>query len=412
MAPGKKPSLFPLVFTVFIDQMGMGIVIPIAAPLLMMPSAGMLHLHAALPARSIVLGFLLGSFSIAQFFGAPILGTLSDRYGRKKLFLLSIAGTAVGYLLFALGIEEKSLWLCFASRLLDGFTGGNISIAMSSIADISAPSDRAKNFGLIGMTFGLGFILGPFIGGKLADPSLVSWFGLSTPYWFAACLSVVNLLLILGFFRETLTQRSSAKSSLGMGIRQLKEAFTNPVRRQVFGVMFLIVFGFNFFTQFFQVFLIHRFAYTPSDIADLFAYIGLWLAFTQGLVNRPLSKFCSPRALVSFSALLCAIAYPFLLVPTKSSGIYLVVPFIALFTGINTPNLAAVISVLGGAKEQGSLLGMRQSVQAMSMALPPIFAGFMTAISVSLPIWAAAAFTLAGWLVFDLTHRQKKPEIS
>ena len=133
---------------------------------------------------------------MAQFFGAPILGAMSDRFGRKKILILSLVGTCIGYLFFGAGIAAASLITLFISRAIDGFTGGNISIALSAIADISDPKEKAKNFGLIGMAFGLGFILGPYIGGKLADPSVVGWFTHSTPFWFAAALTFLNIILV------------------------------------------------------------------------------------------------------------------------------------------------------------------------------------------------------------------------
>jgi DHA1 family tetracycline resistance protein-like MFS transporter len=404
-----KSQLFPIILTVFLDLLGLGIVIPIAAPLLLTPQEGMLPMHYGLSERSIVLGFLLGVFSIAQFFGAPILGTLADRYGRKKLLLLSITGTLGGYILFAIGIAERDIVLCFISRILDGFTGGNISIAMSAIADITAEKDRAKNFGLIGMSFGLGFILGPFLGGILADPHILPWFNFSTPYWFAAVLSLGNIGVILFLFRETLVRKSNRPVNMFTGFQQVGKAFKTKKLRSIFIVLFLMVFGFNFFTQFFQVFLIHKFQFNASDIAYLFAYIGLWLAIAQGGVTRPLSKKFSPALLVSWSAVLCAVTFPFLLLPQKSWWLYLIVPFIAIFNGVNTPNLTAVISMQAEEDGQGAILGIRQSVQSVAMAIPPIVAGFITSLNVTLPIWAAAICTLSGWIMFRWVFLREAP---
>lgn len=403
----KKNLLFPIILTVFLDLLGLGIVIPIAAPLLLTPEEGMLPLHYDFSQRSVILGFLLGVFSIAQFFGAPILGSLADKYGRKKLMLLSIAGTLAGYVLFAIGIDERSILLCFISRILDGFTGGNISIAMSAISDITEEKDRSKNFGLIGMSFGLGFILGPFIGGILADPRLVSWFNFSTPYWFASVLSLLNMGVIWLMFRETLSKRNEAPVRLFTGFDNLQKAFRIKKLRSIFVVLFLMVFGFNFFTQFFQVFLVHKFQFKATDIAYLFAYIGLWLALTQGGINRPLSNKFKPQKLVLWSALLCAVSFPFLLLPSQAWWLYLIVPFIAIFNGINTPNLAAVISMQVNADEQGSILGIRQSVQSVAMAIPPVIAGFITSVNVALPMWAAAICTLLAWIVFRFEFLKK-----
>ncbi len=405
----KKPNrvLSAIILTVFIDQMGVGMVLPIAAPLLMAPSSGLFGAGTPAGIRSVWLGLLLGSFSIAQFFGAPILGSLSDRFGRKKLFLISVAGTCLGYLLFGYGIVTRNLWICFAGRILDGFTGGNISIAMAAVSDITGPQDRSRNFGLIGMTFGLGFILGPFLGGILSNPSVLSWFSLATPFWFAAAWCGGNLILIRFLFVETLHDRVRSPVRAAASLNHIRMVLRNRDWTRIFLVMFLIVFGFNFFTQFFQVFLIERFHFNATGIADLFAYTGLCLALSQGLANRPLSRRYPPGKLVWITALLCGLTFPLLLVPSQAWGIYLVVPLIALFTGINTPNLIAVVSSLAGPGQQGQILGVRQSVQALAMALPPILAGLLTEMEVSLPVWAAAFFTIAGWLVWALRKPQK-----
>jgi len=109
-----------------------------------------------------------------------------------------------GYILFALGIVYNNIYFLFIGRILDGFTGGNISIAQSAIADISTPETKSRNFGLIGMAFGLGFIIGPYIGGKLADPSIMAWFTYATPFWLYVILTLINILLVLWYFLETL----------------------------------------------------------------------------------------------------------------------------------------------------------------------------------------------------------------
>jgi DHA1 family tetracycline resistance protein-like MFS transporter len=347
-----------------------------------------------------VLGFLLGIYSIAQFFGAPVLGTLADQYGRKKMLLLSLAGTCLGYVLFAIGIVQRDIWLCFLSRILDGFTGGNISIAYSAIADITDEKNRSRNFGLVGMSFGLGFILGPFLGGKLADPHLVSWFTLATPYWFAAILGAFNMIVLSVMFRETLTHKSKVRVSFFTGFRNVGTALKQKNLLTIFLTVFLVTSGFNFFTEFFQVFLIHKFAYGPSDIADLFAYIGLWLVLTQGGINAPLSKRFKPAVLVRYGIFLTAVTFPFLLLPTDAAWMYAIVPFIAIFNGVTTPNLTAVISLHATPEERGSMLGIRQSMRAVAIAIPPIIAGFITTIAVDLPIWAAGVFTFLGGVVF------------
>ena len=165
----NRASIIPIIFTVFLDLLGLGIIIPILPAVLLDPFGGILPWTCTYPVRIMLYGFLVASYPIAQFFGAPILGTLSDGHGRKKILLISLLGTLLGYIIFLIGILDQNVGLLFVGRLIDGFTGGNISVAQSAIADISDEKSKARNFGLIGMSFGLGFVIGPFIGGKLSD---------------------------------------------------------------------------------------------------------------------------------------------------------------------------------------------------------------------------------------------------
>lgn len=397
----KKSPLFPIFFTVFIDLIGVGIVIPILARLFLDADHGVMPGHVPESVRTITLGFLIASYPLAQFFGAPILGTLSDRFGRKKILIVSLIGTFIGYLLFASGIILKHLYLLFFSRILDGFTGGNISIAMSAIADISDAKSKAKNFGLIGMAFGLGFILGPYFGGKLSDPHLIGWFNYSTPFLFAALLCLINIGLVVIRFRETLTSRNQArKINVFMGFKNLAKAWRMIHLRTMFIVVFFLTFGFNFFTQFFQVFLIDKFHYTQSQIGDLFGYIGLWIAATQGILIRSLAKKYAPPQILIWSCFCLAMVFPLLLIPYKAYMLYFILPFISIFQGLSHPNSTAIISNLADKNIQGEILGINQSIQSLGMSLPPIIAGFIVSLNRNLPILVAGAMTLLAWLIF------------
>lgn len=405
----KKFTILPIFFTVFLDLLGLGIVIPILPAVLLDPRSAVLPFTYDFSTRTLIYGFLIASYPLAQFFGAPILGTLADQYGRKKLLSISLLGTMVGYILFALGIVYNDIYLLFIGRILDGFTGGNISIAQSAIADISTPETKSRNFGLIGMAFGLGFIIGPYIGGKLADSSIVSWFTYATPFWLSVILTLINILLVLWYFPETLVNARKVKVSAFTGIRNIQKAFTYKDLRTMFLVGFLLTVGFNFFTQFFQVFLIGKFNFNQSKIGDLFAFMGLWIAVAQGMILRPLSKKYKPMSILSVSILLLALTFPLLLLPNKAFGIYLIIPFIAIFQGLTQPNSTAIISNLADKDKQGEILGINQSIMSLAQAIPPIIAGFITSISLNLPTMFAAGSTLVAWLVFRLIFiRQQK----
>ncbi|MGL4773403.1 MAG: MFS transporter [Clostridium sp.] len=403
----KKNSILPLFLTVFIDLLGLGIVIPILPMIILDPRAGLLPMDMDFATRSIVYGFLIAAYPLTQFFSAPILGALADEKGRKKILTLSLIGTLIGYVLFGIGIMEKNIYLLFIGRILDGFTGGNISIAQSSIADMSTPENKAKNFGLIGMAFGLGFVIGPYVGGNLADSSIVSWFTYATPFWFAAILTALNILSVIFRLNETLAVPKKAKLSLTTGIKNINKAFSIANLRTVFLTTFFLTVGFTLFTQFFQVFLIGKFEFTQSQVGDLFAYMGIWIAFAQGGFQRPLSKKYKPHQILKYSTILLALALPLLLIPDKAIWIYAIVPVIAILQGLSQPNGTALVSNQSDASNQGEILGINQSVQSLAQAIPPIVAGFVTTIDLSLPIILGAISIAIGWVIFKLFFKEK-----
>ncbi len=404
----KRSPLFAIIFTVFLDLLGFGIVIPVLGPLLLNPANGILDPATTFSQRTIIIGLLTASYAVAQFFSSPILGALSDRHGRKKLLTLCVAGTGLGYVLFAYGIITGQLWLLFVGRIIDGLTGGNISVAMSAIADISDEKSKPKNFGLVGMAFGLGFIIGPFLGGKLSDPSILSWFNFTTPFFAATILTILNVCIIYFNFPETLKVSYARTVSLLTGARNIKKAFTNVNMRSMFMVVFLFTFSFTLFTQFLQIFFIQKFSWSQSQIGDYFAYIGIWIAITQGLITRNLAKKYTPGQVLSFSLFGLSIAMWATFVPTQSWLAFVVGAFIAIFNGLTGPNSTTIVSGLADEKSQGEILGLSQSVQALAQAVPPLLGGVLAGANINYPIIAASVVMLAAWFIFITRARHTR----
>ena len=388
----RKWTLATVFSIVFLDQLGVGIILPVLAPLFFDSSASLFGGPFDLASRARVLGFLIAVYPAAQFFGAPILGALSDRYGRKPVLLISLAGTAFGYLLFGLSILWGNLPLLFSARLLAGFTGGNIATANSTIADISEPQEKVRNFGIVHAAYGLGFILGPYTGGKLSDPTIISWFSYTTPFWGAAGVAIANICMVLFAFRETLRQRLLTVMDPFTGLRNIRKAFTLKTVRTMFIVVFLLWFGFNAFTQFFQVFLNESFGVTRRVLGGVFAYIGIWLAFTLVVLNRWVSRRVSARRVLSIAMPILSVVIFLHLLPREFWMYYTILPFIALTMGLIIPNTAAVVSGLADKQSQGEIIGIMQSMQALAMVFPPIISGFLVAFHVALPVVVAVAF--------------------
>ncbi len=380
-------------------MLGIGIIIPIIPALFFEEGSAIMEMGVSESMRSVLYGFLLACYPAMQFFGAPILGALSDRHGRKPILTISLIGTCIGYVLFAIAIINQNLPLLFFSRMLPGFTGGNISVAMSSISDISDDKTKTQNFGLVMMAFGLGFIIGPALGGILGDDTVVSWFGHDTPFWFTAALTLFNVVLVQFIYKETLKKKSLTKISAWSGIRNITKSFRIPNLRSIFSVVLLLSLGFTFFTQFFSVYLIEEFQFSEKDIGLLFGWIGIWLSFTQGFVVRKLSHISSYHILKVAIPILAA-GLILLLIPNQSWWLWIINPIIALAQGSLAPNLTTVVSRQASADRQGEILGINQSMQSLGHTIPPIVAGYLLAINIALPLVAAAAFTIIGWIVY------------
>lgn len=407
MVKVKRHALLPIFFTVFLDLLGLGIVIPIFPTVIFDPIGGILPLSYSYSFRILLYGLLSAAYPIAQFFGAPILGELADAKGRKKLLLLSLIGTVCGYIIFTIGIIEGKLILLFLGRVIDGFTGGNISIAQAAIADISEGKSKVRNFGFVGMAFGLGFVIGPYIGGKFSDPSVLDWFTYATPFLLSITLTIINIFLVIFMFPETLFERRAANISIFSGFRNIIRAFSYKKLRNMFVVIILLSMGHNFFTKFLQVFLMIKFNYTQSQIGDFYGYMGLWVAFSQGVILRSLSRRYEPSAILSVSTVAAAFFILFILVPKRSFWLYIIIPFIAILQGMNQPNTSTIISNLAGEDKQGEILGINQSMQAVAQAVPPLVAGFISLTNINLPTIFSAASTMAAWAVFVLFNAGK-----
>lgn len=399
----KNNTLVVIFFIIFVDLLGFGILIPVIPLLLADPASQYFLLSGAGSVASgyILLGLLTAIYPLMMFLAAPILGQLSDRFGRKKLLAISVAGSAIAYIIFALGILFRNIPMLFISRAFDGITGGNIAIAQASIADVTEPKDRAKNFGLIGAAFGLGFIIGPFLGGELSNPALVSWFSASTPFYFAAMLSFTELMLILLVLPETLKERAKALHvSMLRSIENIIQVYKHKSVRAVLSTVFLFQMGFTFFTTFIAVFYINKFGFTQGSIGNLFAYIGIWIAFTQLFITRKLPANREYQIL-RISLIATAIALFLVVIPTAPWQLLVIYPIFAIFNGITQAYLTGLVSRSADRSIQGQILGINSSVAAFAQMIPPVIAGFMAAaFSPVFPLYIASGIALVAAAVF------------
>ena len=378
----NKP-LVVVFLTIFLDMLGFGILIPVIPQLFSNPHSHYFLLNdygLTLRQGAYLVGLLTASYPIAQFFATPILGQLSDKYGRRPILLISLAGTCVSYILFAYGLHIHSLALLFVSRIFDGLTGGNISVAQAVIADVSTRENRSKNFGIVGSAFALGFILGPMIGGLLSSTDFSRFADVTTPFYFAALLSFINVMSVKYQLPETHTHINTAfRLTPSVAARNIIKAFTMKSVTPLFITALLFQGGFTFYTSFAGVYLTQYFGFTESTIGFFFAYLGMWIIITQGFILRKLPTSIPDHRIVRITILIVGIALAIYPLAHTRWMLYVLVPFYAVPFSLTTPKLMGLISRSVGPERQGEILGISSSVQAVAQGIPPLIAGALAA---------------------------------
>ncbi len=256
-------TFLTIVLTYALDLVGFSIVFPVLAPLLLNPE---LHFFAAgtpEAEKTTVLGVLFAFFGIAQFFGAPVAGVLADHYGRYKAFLATIGLSIFGYAIMAVSLYLQDLNLLFAGRILTGFCSGNFALAQSATADLTDEAHRPRAFGILIGVGGLGFVAGPWIGGKLANPH---WLSGSGAFIFAAIAALINLAAVFFFFEETWVRKGEhAKSTLLKTFKDIRLVFHQKNLRKILTAYLIFSIGWAFFLIFSPTFLVQKFSRPRQD---------------------------------------------------------------------------------------------------------------------------------------------------
>jgi len=358
-----KPLII-IFITVFIDLVGFGIVIPA------LPYYVESDLFKATPFE---IGILFASYSLMQFIFSPILGSLSDRYGRRPILFFSIIGSAIGYLFIGFA---SALWMVFLGRIIAGITGGNISTAQAYIADSTSKENRAKGMGLFGAMFGLGFIFGPAIGG------ILSRFGIGVPFLFAAVLSAVNALLVYLILPETVNTANYNPNKIRKNrFTELFESLADSQFRVLNAVYFFLVTSFSIMTYAFVLYTIERFGYTAEQNGYIFAFIGiLAVIFQGGMFDRLVKKFGENPLMIIGGALMAISLFsiPYIS-PTFGglTGVLVTVAFLAIGNSMASPAITSLASKISDDATQGKSLGVLQSFASLARAIGPAVGGVL-----------------------------------
>ena len=374
--------LYTIIFTMFLNMVSFGILIPIL-PLLFTDTTSpyyILQNSIFHDYKYLILGLLLGIYPLAIFFFGPILGELSDAIGRKKVLLICVLGSFISHTILAIGVLTGSLPLIFLSRFVDGVTGANVSTLQSALGDISNDENRARNFGLMGATFGTGFIIGPFLGGVLSDNSIHSFLTPSTPLFFNALLSFINIVFIYFFFKETNTHTDNRKVHLHpkRSVEHIKEGLKDKKMGVIFETSFLQSLGFAFFTTMFGAYLINKFSFTQISIGNFFALVGVCNILVQIFIVRPIGKKYSETKILKYSIFLSSIMMLLYSIAPSSIYLYLITPLFSVSMGLINVNIGMYLNKHTEPKSRGKINGILSSVQSLAQGIAPLLAGVIS----------------------------------
>ncbi len=353
----RKAPYAVIFLTVFIDLVGFGIVIPV------------LPLYAErFGATPLVIGCLVAVYSLMQWICAPLLGKLSDRIGRRPVLLVSIIGTSIGFLI--MGWAPTLQWL-FVARIIDGVTGGNISTAQAYIADITLPHERSKGMGLIGAAFGLGFVLGPALGG------ILSHFSLAAPFWFAAALAACNAVALFCWLPESLSPDARARAGQRASLRAVFDDPKAASLRVIMGAYFCTTVAFSLLTATYALFAERRFGYTAVQIGYIFACMGLIGALVQGVLLGRLVRHLSDKPLVVAGTAILGLSLVLLPLASTVDALLAVTAGLAIGHSLIAAPLNGLASRGGEAHVQGRILGLMQSAASLARIVGPVMGGWL-----------------------------------
>ncbi len=386
------PTLLSAFLTLLNDRLGESIVFPLLPFLL-----------AGFNADGRTLGLLAGSYALAQFTVTPLIGALSDRFGRRPVIATCVSGSVLGLGLFAITVSldwpigsTLPLMLLFAARLIDGMSGGTAATAGAVLADVTPPERRAQAFGLIGVAFGLGFIIGPFLGGQLARISV------TLPVWVATGFAVLNLVVVLLLLPETHARdarRAMPRKRDLNPFAQIAKVMGNPAVGRLCLSFFLFFLAFNGFTAILVLYFKQRFNWGPELATTAFLIVGVVATLVQGGLIGPLVKRLGEWRLTLIG--LGLVIAGCLLIPATDPeqaqvGVFSAVAILATGTGLVTPSLRSLVSRRLDSEGQGAALGSLQALQSLGSFLGPPVAGL------SYDLVGAASPFLGGGMVLAL----------
>ena len=395
--------LMPLLLVLFIDSMGMGLFFPVLSILIIDPSQRFLSPNHSMEERQFIYGVIISVYMFSWFFGAAILGDVSDFIGRKKSLLICLGGAVIGYAIAGLSIAMDSIALMVIGRLIAGFTAGSQAIAQAAIVDLSDANNKSRNMSWMVLTLSLGFLLGPILGGILSSASLISWFDYTIPMYFAAFISLVNIGLLVYLFNETFIPHKKLELHWLRAIDIFISAFKHKAVRRLSLVLLLMEVGWGAYFSFIVTFLVNLFHFTALQSGLFLSLVALGFSCGSGIAVPLCLRYMSLKQSVINSFIVAGLIILWMVI-SGSLWVSLVVAFlVGTSIAVCYSNILTMLSNQVSATEQGWVMGMTGSVGALCFALTSLLGSVVSFLGLSAPMIIAALSFLAGAVALRCT---------
>lgn len=384
----------PLFGVVFVGFLGYSLMITVFTPMLLRGDHEMLPPGTSTSCRTILLGALLCLYPLGQFVGSPILGAMSDRFGRRPVLLASLCATSLCYAAISLSIGARNLILLGAATLLAGLGEGNIVTAQSAIADVVEPEQRNRYFGYIYMAVSLAYIVGPLGGGKLADPNLQPWFGDATPFWASFVLLLLTTLGVWLGFSETRAPSEPRAIPVFAAFGSLARVFMDRRLRRLYGVNFILYLAIFGFFRSYPMYLVDEYHLDVSRMSEFVAWVGVPIVLANLWLTGFLSARLPIKSMTIWSASTTGVFMVFVVLPTNQLALWPILFLTGASLAVCLPSCATMLSNAAGPAEQGQTMGNNQALQVAAEALSGLAAGLLAAVIVKLPLIALGVTAL------------------
>jgi DHA1 family tetracycline resistance protein-like MFS transporter len=408
--------IMPLYMVILLDVMGLILVMPILTPLILPLNSTIVPAGTSLIMHDFLYGVSISLYPLFMFFSTPILGDLSDKFGRKMILILCLLGSVASYLIAAYAIVINNLFLLLLSRAVAGLAAGTQSIATAAIIDLSTPLTKTRNLAWVVFAGSVGIIVGPAVGGILADKNLVSWFSYEIPFLFAAAVSIINAIILFYILHEKPVAKSTQRIHFTKGFTLFLAAFSEPKFRLLSLIYFCFILAWSFYYQTIGWIFMERYHYSVGQLGMFIGFIGIIFAITTSLASRYILRMFSheTKAFALFIFLMFVANSGCTLTSSAHSQWFWVI--LNASSDVICYTLAlSIFSNLATKEAQGWIMGVTGAIGALTWTVGGLVNGPLGYLNLNLPLWSASALCLISFGLMQLYHRshvkiQKIPE--